>query len=86
MISRKDLAPLDKTSIESWRNALKCRKDETLWSLCAFCQEFFAWVCPLDYIGYNCDDCKNHEYCLRVKLTIVEVKRELARRGLYDNS
>lgn len=33
MITRKDLAPLDDTSLELWRNTLKHRKDETLYAL-----------------------------------------------------
>ena len=35
MITRKDLAPLDDTSLELWRNTLKHRKDETLYALYA---------------------------------------------------
>lgn len=82
MISRKGLAPLDETSLEFWRKALKHREDKTLWSVYGFCQDFFTWVCTKDYLGCNCDDCKKQEYCMRCKITMVEVKKELARRGL----
>lgn len=81
MITIKDLAPLDDTSLELWRNTLKHRKDETLYALYAFCQDFFAWVCLKHYMGDTCDSCKNYDYCQRCKLTMVEVKIELVKRS-----
>lgn len=38
MITAKDLAPLDDTLLELWRNTIKHRKDKTLWALYCFCQ------------------------------------------------
>lgn len=80
MITIKDLAPLDDTLFELWKNTLKHRKTKTLWSLYCFCQDFFTWVCPKDYVGFTCNDCNVQEYCRRCKLTIEEVKHELERR------
>lgn len=80
MISRKDLAPLDDTSLELWRNTLKHRKDKTLYALYDFCQDFFAFVCPKYYMGDTCDDCRIYDYCQSCKLTMEEVKHELERR------
>ena len=81
MITRKDLAPLDETLLEFWRSTLKHRKDETLWTLYAFCQDFFTWVCLKYYMGDTCDGCKHREDCQRYKLTMVEVKNELVKRS-----
>lgn len=39
MITRKDLAPLDGTSLELWRKELEHRKDETLRDLYVFSRE-----------------------------------------------
>lgn len=80
MITAKDLAPLDDTSLELWRNTIKHRKDKTLWALYGFCQDFFTWVCPKHYMGYTCDDCMRHDYCQSCKLTMVEVRHELLKR------
>ena len=79
MITRKDLAPLDDTSLELWRNTLKHRKYETLYALYAFCQDFFAWLCISGYVGCTCDDCEHQKDCRRRKLTMEEVKHELTR-------
>ena len=80
MITNKDLAPLDDTSLEFWRSNLKHCKAKTLLDLYLFCQDFFGWVCIKDYVGYTCNDCKAQEVCLRCKLTMEEVKHELERR------
>ena len=80
MITTKDIAPIDSKSFELWRKELNYRKAKTLWDLYLFCQDFFTWVCPKDYVGFTCDDCKVKEYCLRCKITIKEVKHELERR------
>ncbi len=80
MITRKDLALLDDTSLELWRNTIKHRKDEKLLALYDFCQDFFTWVCPKDYMGDICDDCRVYDYCQSCKLTMEEVKHELTRR------
>lgn len=82
MITVKDLAPLDDTLLEVWRNTLKDRDKETLRDLYVFCQDFFVWPCHNHYLGITCDSCANHDFCLRCKLTIKEVKRELTRRFL----
>lgn len=80
MITAKDIAPLDNTSLELWRKELKHRKAKTLLDLYIFCQDFFGWVCTKDYVGCTCDDCIHQEFCLRYKLTLEEVKHELERR------
>ena len=80
MITTKDLAPLDDTSLELWRNTLKHRKAKTLLDLYLFCQDFYSWVCTKDYVGCTCDDCTAQEVCLRCKLTLKEVKHEVTRR------
>ena len=85
MITRKDLAPLDDTQLEFWKSTLKHRKDETLYALYTFCQDFFSWVCLKDYMGDTCYCCKNYDYCQRCKLTMVEVKNELVRRSFLQN-
>lgn len=80
MITEKNLAPLDEASLEFWRNTLKYSDKETLKDLYVFCQDFFVWPCRDYYLGETCDSCANHDFCLRCKLTIVEVKHELVRR------
>lgn len=61
MITRKDLAPLNDSDFEFWENNLKHRQDKTLWALYGFCQDFFTWSCPKDYLGCTCDGCLNQE-------------------------
>lgn len=84
MITRKDLAPLDDASLEFWINNLKFHKDKkALWTLYNFCQDFFAWVCTKNYGRHNCYGCKNQEDCMRCRITMDEVKKELKRRKWF---
>ena len=55
----------------------------TLWALYGFCQDFFTWSCPKDYLGCTCDGCLNQEICIRYKLTMKAVKQELKLREWY---
>lgn len=80
MITIKDLAPIDNKSFELWRKELNHRKAKTLLDLYLFCQDFYSWVCTKDYVGCTCNDCTAQEVCMRCKLTMEEVKHELARR------
>lgn len=80
MITRKDLAPLDGTSLELWRKELKHRKAKTLLDLYIFSHNFYAWPCRDHYKGEICEDCENHDFCQSCKLTTEEVKHELERR------
>nr|DAL32502.1 MAG TPA_asm: hypothetical protein [Caudoviricetes sp.] len=81
MITIKDLAPLDDMQLESWRNALKNFDKETMKDLYIFCQDFFVWPCRKHHLGETCDSCADHDFCLRCKLTIAEVKHELIKRS-----
>lgn len=81
MITIKDLVPLDDMQLESWRNNLKNLDKETMKDLYVFCQDFFVWPCRNHYLGETCDSCANHDFCLRCKLTIAEVKHELIKRS-----
>lgn len=80
MITRKDLAPLNDSDFEFWETSLKHRQNKTLWALYGFCQDFFTWLCPRDYLGCTCDGCLNQEICIRYKLTMKAVKQELKLR------
>ena len=73
------------TALELWRNTIKHRKDETLYALYAFCEDFFTWVCLKSYLGDTCADCRHHDECQSYKLTMVEVRRELLRREFCEN-
>lgn len=81
MITRKDLASLDDASLETWRNDLKHRKDETLRDLYVFSRDFYAWPCRNHYNGEICDGCKSHDFCQSCKLTMVATWRELIKRS-----
>lgn len=80
MITTKDFAPLDNTSLELWRKDLMHRDAKTLYNLYIFSRDFYAWPCRNHYNGEICDDCKNYDFCQSCKLTFEEVKHELERR------
>lgn len=70
-------------TLSSGKTILSTGKTKTLWALYGFCQDFFTWSCPRDYLGCTCDGCLNQEICIRYKLTMKAVKQELKLREWY---
>lgn len=86
MITTKDLAPLDDTSFELWREKLKHRKDETLKDLYVFSRDFYAWPCRNHYNREICDGCKSHDFCQSCKMTMVSVWCEIIERSFQNDN